>query len=223
MPSPCADGCFQNSTSNEYMPCSCSIRCKYFIRNWTQHLQVAAIIMAKHPRSSSVDIPPESRSRSSSPAPTPTPKIHLPTPSPHDQTQEVMRCSLPPHREDLSFSSYEDYEVHYRQAHVNRCTQCGGNFPTDLFLNLHIEENHDSLVAERRERGEKTVCTYMPLFSCSLQFHASANSVQYGCFVEDCEKKCSTPQKRRMHLVDKHMFPKVLPSSTSHAMLFIWK
>jgi len=26
--------------------------------------------------------------------------------------------------------------------------------------------------------------------------------------VEDCTKVCSTPQKRRMHLVDKHMFPK---------------
>ena len=24
----------------------------------------------------------------------------------------------------------------------------------------------------------------------------------------DCDKICSTPQKRRMHLIDKHMFPK---------------
>lgn len=32
--------------------------------------------------------------------------------------------------------------------------------------------------------------------------------LQYSCFVEDCDKKCSTPQKRRMHLVDKHLFPK---------------
>jgi hypothetical protein len=31
---------------------------------------------------------------------------------------------------------------------------------------------------------------------------------KYGCFVEDCDRKCSTPQKRRMHLIDKHMFPK---------------
>lgn len=31
---------------------------------------------------------------------------------------------------------------------------------------------------------------------------------QYSCFVEDCDKICSTPQKRRMHLIDKHMFPK---------------
>ncbi|KAJ5672933.1 hypothetical protein N7507_002060 [Penicillium longicatenatum] len=99
---------------------------------------------------------------------------------------EVMHCALPPHRETLSFTSYEDYEVHYAQAHVNRCSQCSKNFPTGHFLNLHIEENHDPLAAARRARGEKT----------------------YGCFVETCERKCSTPQKRRLHLVDKHMFPR---------------
>ncbi|KAJ9258485.1 hypothetical protein DTO212C5_8720 [Paecilomyces variotii] len=99
---------------------------------------------------------------------------------------DVMRCSLPPHRETLSFASYDEYEVHYVQVHVNRCSECGKNFPTELFLNLHIEENHDALVAARRERGEKT----------------------YGCFVEGCDRKCSTPQKRRMHLIDKHMFPR---------------
>ncbi|KAG2017135.1 hypothetical protein GB937_005733 [Aspergillus fischeri] len=32
--------------------------------------------------------------------------------------------------------------------------------------------------------------------------------MQYSCFIEDCDRKCSTPQKRRMHLIDKHMFPK---------------
>ena len=68
-----------------------------------------------------------------------------------------MQCSLPPHRGPLSFTSYEDYEVHYLQAHVNRCSQCGRNFPTGHFLNLHIEENHDPLVAALKERGEKTV------------------------------------------------------------------
>lgn len=68
-----------------------------------------------------------------------------------------MHCSLPPHRETLSFASYEEYEVHYNQAHVNRCLECRKNFPTGHFLNLHIEENHDALVSVRRERGEKTV------------------------------------------------------------------
>ncbi|KAL4942644.1 hypothetical protein BDV06DRAFT_191717 [Aspergillus oleicola] len=143
--------------------------------------------------------PPESRSRSRSSSPSdptsttaPSPKIHHPNPdkpstfTTSDPRPEAMRCTLPPHTHPLTFTSYTDYEVHYRQSHVNRCTQCGRNFPTELFLTLHIEENHDSLMAARRGRGEKT----------------------YGCFVEDCERKCSTPQKRRMHLIDKHMFPK---------------
>ncbi|KAJ5360674.1 Zinc finger C2H2 [Penicillium concentricum] len=99
---------------------------------------------------------------------------------------EVMHCSLPPHRETLSFTSYEDYEVHYLQSHVNRCSECSKNFPTGHLLNLHIEENHDPLAATRRARGDKT----------------------FGCFIEDCERKCSTPQKRRLHLIDKHMFPR---------------
>lgn len=70
---------------------------------------------------------------------------------------EVMKCSLPPHKEVLSFTTYEDYEVHYAQAHVNRCSECYKNFPTDKFLALHIEENHDPLIEARRARGEKTV------------------------------------------------------------------
>lgn len=97
-----------------------------------------------------------------------------------------MRCSLPPHRGTLTFATYEEYDVHYAKTHVNRCLECRKNFPTEHFLNLHIEENHDSLVSVRRDRGERT----------------------YACFVEDCGRKCSTPQKRKMHLIDKHMFPK---------------
>ncbi|KAH0544398.1 hypothetical protein FGG08_001424 [Glutinoglossum americanum] len=99
---------------------------------------------------------------------------------------EVMRCSLPPHRQSISFASFEAYEVHYAKAHVNRCSECRKNFPTEHFLSLHIEENHDPLNEVRKARGGKT----------------------YACFVEDCDRKCSTPQKRRMHLVDKHAFPK---------------
>lgn len=32
--------------------------------------------------------------------------------------------------------------------------------------------------------------------------------LQFSCFVEGCERKCLTHQKRRMHLIDKHMYPK---------------
>ncbi|KAI5308918.1 hypothetical protein KEM55_004527 [Ascosphaera atra] len=99
----------------------------------------------------------------------------------------LMRCTLPPHRAPIAFSSYEDYEVHYRKEHVNRCLECRRNFPTTHYLTLHIEENHDPLARVRREKGERT----------------------YRCFVEGCEKVCLTPQKRRMHLIDKHAFPRM--------------
>ncbi|KAK4123202.1 hypothetical protein N657DRAFT_542883, partial [Parathielavia appendiculata] len=97
-----------------------------------------------------------------------------------------MRCSLPPHKEPVLFSSYDEYETHYSDQHTNRCVECRKNFPSAHFLDLHIEETHDSFAQLRREQGERT----------------------YSCFVEGCEKKCSTPQKRKMHLIDKHMYPK---------------
>lgn len=113
-----------------------------------------------------------------------------------------MLCSLPPHRQTLSFASYEEYELHYNKTHVNRCLECRKNFPTEHFLNLHIEENHDALVSVRRERGDKTV------YSIAAPYEYIITILQYACFVEDCDRPCSTPQKRRMHLMDKHLFPK---------------
>jgi len=96
-----------------------------------------------------------------------------------------MKCSLPPHP-TLSFPTFSDFETHYAQAHTNRCSSCHKNFPTEHFLSLHISENHDPLEEARRAKGEKT----------------------YRCFVDGCDKVCSAPLKRRMHLTDKHMFPK---------------
>ena len=97
----------------------------------------------------------------------------------------AMRCILPPHK-SLSFATYGDYETHYQQAHTNRCSECRKNFPTSHFLELHIAELHDPIVATRRDKGEKT----------------------YACYVEDCDKLCRDWTKRRSHLVDKHGFPR---------------
>src|SRR5262245_55143719 len=69
----------------------------------------------------------------------------------------TMKCSLPPHKDVLSFDTYEEYEVHYNRSHLNRCVECRKNFPSEHLLNVHIEECHDSLVAVRRDRGEHTV------------------------------------------------------------------
>jgi len=83
--------------------------------------------------------------------------IHLDSGSGEAHPIAEMRCSLPPHRQIITFTSFEEYDVHYAKTHTNRCVECRKNFPTEHFLNLHIEENHDSLVSVRRERGEKTV------------------------------------------------------------------
>jgi len=97
-----------------------------------------------------------------------------------------MKCSLPPHKETLTFTSYGDYEAHYNKAHSNRCLECRKNFPSEHLLSVHFEDCHDPLAVIRREKGEHT----------------------YSCFVEGCERKCLTPPKRRMHMIDKHMYPK---------------
>ncbi|KAK0389448.1 hypothetical protein NLU13_3023 [Sarocladium strictum] len=103
-----------------------------------------------------------------------------------EETGVDMKCFLPPHKEPLTFNSYEEYESHYRSYHTHRCLDCRKNFPSEHLLNVHIEECHDPLVIVKRDRGEHT----------------------YSCFVEGCERKCLTHQKRRMHLIDKHMYPK---------------
>jgi hypothetical protein len=68
-----------------------------------------------------------------------------------------MTCSMPPHREVLSFGSYQEYEVHYNKAHLNRCSACGKNLPSSHLLDIHFEECHDPFIVARRERGEPTV------------------------------------------------------------------
>ncbi|ETS79947.1 hypothetical protein PFICI_07476 [Pestalotiopsis fici W106-1] len=120
----------------------------------------------------------------------------------------AMSCLLPGHREPLSFKTYAEYEAHYIKAHTNRCSECRRNFPSDHLLNVHIEECHDAFAAVLREKGEHTV-SFDPMPS---QFwYACLTNIlvlQYSCFVEGCDRKCGTPQKRRMHLIDKHMYPK---------------
>ena len=92
----------------------------------------------------------------------PNPKlVQLDTPatakSQGDDESINMICSLPPHREPLSFNTYSDYEVHYNKFHTNRCLECRKNFPSEHLLGVHIEECHDPLVQVRRDKGEHTV------------------------------------------------------------------
>jgi hypothetical protein len=104
---------------------------------------------------------------------------------PENRQALTIKCSLPPHKL-TTFPSYQEYETHYAKLHTNRCSECQKNFPSDHFLNLHLTENHDPIVATKRDRGEKI----------------------YACFVEGCDKVCGDWGKRKLHLLDKHLFPR---------------
>lgn len=71
------------------------------------------------------------------------------------QPTSSMTCLF--HSNKLTFPTYEEYESHYNKEHVNRCLECKKNFPSEHFLNLHIEECHDSFVRVKRDQGEHTV------------------------------------------------------------------
>lgn len=76
-----------------------------------------------------------------------------------DETSDrnVIKCSLPPHREPIAFKSHQEYESHYARFHTNRCLECRKNFPSEHLLSVHIEEWHDPLVRIKRDKGEHTV------------------------------------------------------------------
>lgn len=120
------------------------------------------------PKRSREDTPPSS-STASSLSPTPDPPSPLITEAPihhskyiktsdKSSPRAVMKCSLPPHNDTISFSTFEEFEIHHAKEHTHRCSECRKNFPTEHFLGLHISENHDPLTEARIAKGEKTVC-----------------------------------------------------------------
>ncbi|KAK9255000.1 hypothetical protein V1507DRAFT_58416 [Lipomyces tetrasporus] len=113
-------------------------------------------------------------------------KISRSSPSPQ---QPLIQCTLPPRctRSPQSFASYAAFERHYAASHTLVCTSCAArSFPSQHFLDLHLSELHDPFVAARRDRGDKV----------------------YRCFVQGCDKVCADTRKRRLHLIDKHGFPR---------------
>lgn len=89
-------------------------------------------------------------------APLPPKHVRL-DPQTREQPPSIS-CFLPPSCSGRPFASHEQFESHYLQAHTNRCLECGRNFPSLRFLELHIAETHDPLTELKRERGDKTVC-----------------------------------------------------------------
>ncbi|KAK8190210.1 uncharacterized protein BKA78DRAFT_296452 [Phyllosticta capitalensis] len=137
--------------------------------------------MAKRSRAESASPTPEANDDSSSP-PAAAKYVHVDDSA---ASAAIMTCSLPSHP-PLSFASYADYDVHYQKCHVNRCSVCRVNFPSEQFLNLHFDEYHDPIKQTSRERGEKI----------------------FACFAEGCKVMCKTPKMRREHMVAKHDYPK---------------
>ncbi|KAK9352332.1 hypothetical protein V1523DRAFT_414262 [Lipomyces doorenjongii] len=116
------------------------------------------------------------------------PEAHKLARSSSSPQQPIIKCTLPPHciRSPQLFASYPAFERHYATSHALVCTSCARSFPSQHYLDLHFSEFHDPFVAARRDRGEKV----------------------YACFVEACDKVCADTRKRRLHLIDKHGFPK---------------
>ena len=136
----------------------------------------------------------------SSPTPTDAP-VHL---SKYMQTSDerpiraVMKCSLPPHHDTISFPTFEEFEVHYAQEHAHRCSECRRNFPTEHFLGLHISENHDPLTDVRRAKEEKTVSSgTFVLFELQTVMLIASNSI-------DASLKTAT-KSARLHRNDECM------------------
>lgn len=145
--------------------------------------------MSKRLRTESLSVTAASNGDQMPIVPAEEPAVHTPkyaSVEPEDVAPSpLIECLLPPHK-PLSFTTYDAYESHYNQAHTNRCSECKNNLPTSHFLDLHISECHDPILASKKAAGEKT----------------------YACFVEGCDKVCRDWRKRRCHLVDKHGYPK---------------
>lgn len=101
----------------------------------------------------------------------------------------TIKCTIPPcHVNLVQFDSYLAYEAHVITFHNHVCQQCRRRFPSNQFLEIHIDENHNPFWQLARDKGEK-------VFSC----------FQYG---DGCNKKCGDRKKRRLHMIDKHGYPR---------------
>ncbi|CAH7690296.1 expressed protein, partial [Phakopsora pachyrhizi] len=98
-------------------------------------------------------------------------------------------CSLPPTCEDtpVTFSSNSEFESHYRSHHQFVCSGCENQriFPSQSFLNLHLNECHDPILKLKLQQGQKI----------------------FSCFDSNCDKVFRSPKSRRLHLIDFHKYP----------------
>lgn len=102
------------------------------------------------------DVPRADSAASEPAAPHVVKYVHVDSADASVSVSAVMKCQLPGHR-PLEFATYEEYDVHYHKTHVNRCSECKKNFPSELILDLHFAEIHDPINDARKARGEKIV------------------------------------------------------------------
>jgi hypothetical protein len=96
-----------------------------------------------------------------------------------------IKCWYSPHCTLLPpFSTFVEYDEHYRSYHENLCSQCNNILPTLHLLHLHLLEYHDSFFATK-----------------------SLSTKSFECFVEDCKKKFKNSKDRIRHLINAHKFP----------------
>ena len=115
----------------------------------------------------------------------------------------LLSCSLPPicSVHPVYFESSTAQESHYHKHHAHVCSleECRKVFPDEHFLNLHIREFHDPLVAIQQEKGDRTVSiastdhftvhTHKPDSTPVSQLPAIASSLPQrsaGCTLSTC-------------------------------------
>lgn len=101
-----------------------------------------------------------------------------------EHTHQIL-CDLAPCTA-TPFETHLQYTAHLKSVHHHRCLECNLLFPSNDILQLHIDENHNPLLLVKQERGEKI----------------------FRCVSRGCDKVCSTPKNRRLHMIDKHGYPR---------------
>lgn len=83
-----------------------------------------------------------------------------------------------------NFSSLLSYENHYNSLHRHTCCTCHRTFPSLFLLDIHLQEQHDSLFTVMATRQN-----------------------MYQCLVEQCIERFASPTERRTHLIKVHKYP----------------
>ncbi|KAA1066100.1 hypothetical protein PGT21_021372 [Puccinia graminis f. sp. tritici] len=103
-------------------------------------------------------------------------------------------CNLPPtcnppNHKPPRFDNPSELESHHRTHHAFTCSSadCNRIFPSQHFLDLHLNEVHNPILQVQRENHQTKI---------------------FRCFEKSCEKLFSSPKTRRLHLIDFHRYPR---------------